>query len=97
LTGGWTGSETTAGSFQKQDSDAGLQRRVETLQIGIVGVNDNGKTNSDTISNHIVGNLSERYSLEEVVTIKKHSVSHAIKDDAPRMLAQKCKLLFKSK
>ena len=68
----------------------GMAPRIENLQNGILGVIDNGKTNSDTVLNRIVSNLAKRYALEEIVTIKKHSVSHAIKDDAAQMLAQKC-------
>ena len=72
----------------------GMAPRIENLQNGILGVIDNGKTNSDTVLNRIVSILSERYSLADVVTIKKHSVSHAIKNDAARMLAQKCKFVL---
>jgi hypothetical protein len=72
----------------------GMAPRVENLQNGILGVIDNGKTNSDTVLNRIVGNLAERYALEDIVTIKKHSVSHAINDDAARMLAQKCNFVL---
>jgi hypothetical protein len=68
----------------------GMAPRIENLQNGVLGVIDNGKTNSDTVLNRVVSNLAERYSLEDVVTVKKHSVSHAIKDDAAQMLAQKC-------
>ncbi len=64
--------------------------RIENLQNGVLGVIDNGKTNSDTVLNRIVSNLAKRYSLGDVVTVKKHSVSHAVKDDAAQMLAQKC-------
>ena len=72
----------------------GLAPRIENLQNGRLGVIDNGKTNSDTVLNRIVSNLAERYSLEDVVTIKKDSVSHAVKDDAARMLAQKCNFVL---
>jgi hypothetical protein len=68
----------------------GMAPRIENLQNCVLGVIDNGKTNSDTVLNRIVSNLAERYPLEDVVTVKKHSVSHAIKDDAAQMLAQKC-------
>ena len=68
----------------------GMAPRIEKLQKGVLGVIDNGKTNSDTVLNRIVSNLTERYSLKNVVTVKKHSVSHAIEDNAARMLAQKC-------
>jgi hypothetical protein len=72
----------------------GMAPRVENLQNGILGVIDNGKTNSDTVLNRIVSNLAKRYALEEIVTIKKHSVSHAIKDGAAQMLAQKCNFVL---
>jgi hypothetical protein len=67
-----------------------LAPRVKNLQDGILGVIDNGKRNSDTVLNRIVSNLSERYPFKDVIAVKKHSVSHAIKDDAAHMLAQKC-------
>ena len=72
----------------------GMAPRIENLRNGILGVIDNGKTNSDTVLNRIVSNLAKRYALEEIVTIKKHSVSHAIKDDAAQMLAQKCNFVL---
>ena len=72
----------------------GMAPRIENLQNGILGVIDNGKTNSDTVLNRIVSNLAKRYALEEIVTIKKHSVSHAVKDDAAQMLAQKCNFVL---
>ena len=72
----------------------GMAPRIENLQNGILGVIDNGKTNSDTVLNRIVGNLAKRYALEDIVTIKKHSVSHAINDDAAQMLAQKCNFVL---
>ncbi len=72
----------------------GMAPRIEKLQNGVLGVIDNGKTNSDTVLSRIVSNLAERYSLEEVVTIKKDSVSHAIKDEAAQMLAQKCNFVL---
>ena len=72
----------------------GMAPRIENLQDGVLGVIDNGKTNSDTVLSRIVTKLAERFSLEDVVTVKKHSVSHAIKDDAARMLAQKCNFVL---
>ena len=72
----------------------GMAPRIENLQNGILGVIDNGKTNSDTVLNRIVSNLAKRYALEEIVNIKKHSASHAIKDDAAQMLAQKCNFVL---
>ena len=72
----------------------GMAPRIENLQNGVLGVIDNGKTNSDTVLNRIVTKLAERFSLEDVVTVKKHSVSHAIKDDAARMLAQTCNFVL---
>ena len=72
----------------------GLAPRIENLQNGVLGVIDNGKTNSDTVLNRIVSNLAERYSLKEVVTVKKRSVSHAIKDEEAQMLAQKCNFVL---
>ena len=71
-----------------------LSPRVKNLQGGVLGVIDNGKTNSDTVLNRIVSGLSERYPFKDVITVKKHSVSHAIKDDAAQMLAQKCNFVL---
>lgn len=67
-----------------------LAPRVKDLHDGVLGVIDNGKTNSDTVLNRIVSDLSERYPLRDVITIKKHAVSQAIKEDVAQMLAQKC-------
>jgi hypothetical protein len=67
-----------------------LSPRVKNLKGGVLGVIDNGKTNSDTVLNRIVSDLSVRYPFRDVVTVKKHSVSHAIKEDIAQMLAQKC-------
>ena len=72
----------------------GMAPRIENLKNGVLGVIDNGKTNSDTVLNRIVTKLAERISLADVVTVKKHSASHAIKDDAARMLAQKCNFVL---
>ena len=71
-------------------SNMELSPRVKNLQGGVLGVIDNGKTNSDTVLNRIVSDLSVRYHFKDVITVKKHSVSHAIKDDIAQMLAQKC-------
>ena len=68
----------------------GMAPRIEALQSGVLGVIDNGKTNSDTVLNRIVGHLTERYSLQNVVFVKKQSVSHGVDDEAARMLARKC-------
>ena len=68
----------------------GLAPRVKHLQEGVLGVIDNGKTNSDTVLDRLVSDLSERYPLKEVVTVKKHAISQATKEDAAQMLAQKC-------
>ena len=67
-----------------------LAPRVESLQNGVLGVIDNGKTNSDTVLGRIVSDLSERYLFRDVIRVTKHSISHAIKDDAAQMLAKKC-------
>ncbi|CAB1065285.1 hypothetical protein D1BOALGB6SA_10082 [Olavius sp. associated proteobacterium Delta 1] len=72
----------------------GMAPRIENLQNGILGVIDNGKTNSDTVLNCIVSNLAQRYPLEDVVTVKKHSVSHAVEENAAQMLAQKCNFVL---
>jgi hypothetical protein len=72
----------------------GMAPRIENLQNGVLGVIDNGKANSDTVLNRIVARLAERFALKEVVTVKKHSVSHGIKDDAALMLAQKCNFVL---
>jgi hypothetical protein len=64
--------------------------RLESLQDGVLGVIDNGKINSDTFLNQIVGSLTARYALKDVVPIRKSSASHAVKTDAAQLLAQKC-------
>ncbi len=66
-----------------------MARRVETLQNGVLGVIDNGKSNSDTVLNRIVKGIQSRYPLNEVISIKKGSVSHAVEDDAAQKLAGK--------
>jgi hypothetical protein len=71
-------------------SNMEVSPRVKNLKGGVLGVIDNGKTNSDTVLNRIVSDLSVRYPFKDVVTVKKHSVSHAIKDDVAQMLAEKC-------
>jgi hypothetical protein len=71
-------------------NNTALSPRVKNLQGGVLGVIDNGKTNSDTVLNRIASDLSARYHFKDVITVKKHSVSHAIKHDAADMLAQKC-------
>ncbi len=72
----------------------GMAPRIESLQNGVLGVIDNGKTNSDKVLSRIVTKLAERFSLKDVVTVKKPSVSHAIKDDSARMLAKKCSFVL---
>jgi len=49
----------------------GMAPRIENLQNGILGVIDNGKTNSDTVLNRIVSILAERAC---------HSVTRALRD-----------------
>jgi hypothetical protein len=68
--------------------------RLKSLQNGALGVIDNGKTNSDTVLNQIVGSLKARYSLKDVVPIRKSSASHALKSDEAEMLAQTCDLVL---
>jgi hypothetical protein len=67
-----------------------LSPKVKNLQGGVLGVVDNGKTNSNTVLKRIASDLSVRYHFKDVITVKKHSVSHAIRDDDAEMLAQKC-------
>ena len=67
-----------------------LAPRVASLQNGVLGVINNGKTNSDTVLSRIVRDLSEQYLFKDVISVIKHSISHAIKDDAAQMLAKKC-------
>ncbi len=67
-----------------------LAQRTETLQNGVLGVIDNGKPNSDTVLNRIVKGIQSRYTLNEVISIKKGSVSHAVEDDAAQKLAGEC-------
>ena len=67
-----------------------MAKRVDTLQDGVLGVVDNGKTRSDTVLNQIVKGLKSRYPLKDVIAIRKESVSHAVRDDIAQMLAKRC-------
>ena len=67
-----------------------MAQRTETLQNGVLGVIDNGKPNSDTVLNQVVKGIQSRYPLNEVISIKKESVSHAVEDGAAKKLAGKC-------
>ena len=67
-----------------------LARRPRTLQNGVLGVIDNGKTNSDTVLGQIVEGFKSRHQLREVVTVRKDTSSHAVAEDVSRMLAQEC-------
>ena len=64
--------------------------RPDTLHDGVLGVIDNGKTNSDIVLNRIVKGLRARYHLKDVIKIKKHSASHQLQKDASRKLADHC-------
>ena len=64
--------------------------RPDSLHDGVLGVIDNGKTNSDTVLNRIIEGLRVRYKLKDVINIKKYSASHQLQDDASRELADKC-------
>jgi hypothetical protein len=64
--------------------------RLESLQNGVLGVIDNGKRNSDTVLNQIADNLTARYALKDVVSIRKISASQAVKTGEAAMLSQKC-------
>ncbi len=67
-----------------------MAQRVETIQNGVLGVIDNGKPHSDTVLNRIVKGIQSRYPLNEVISIKKGSVSHAVEDDIAQKLAGEC-------
>jgi hypothetical protein len=64
--------------------------RPDSLHDGVLGIIDNGKTNSDIVLNRIVEGLRVRYKLKDVVKIKKHSASHQLQKDASRELAGTC-------
>lgn len=55
-----------------------LADRVVTLENGILGIIDNRKHNSDTVLSHLARRLAERYPLQEIVTVRKHSFSHPL-------------------
>ncbi len=67
-----------------------MAQRVDTLQNGVLGVIDNGKPNSDTVLKRIVKGIQSRYPLNEVISIKKGSVSHAVEDGTAQKLAGEC-------
>ncbi len=67
-----------------------MAQRTETLQNGVLGVIDNGKPNSDTVLNRVIKGIQSRYPLNNVISIKKGSASHAVADDAAQNLAGKC-------
>ena len=67
-----------------------LAQRPDTLQDGVLGVIDNGKTNSDTVLDQIVEGLKSCYQLTDVIAVRKERASHAIAEDKSRILAQKC-------
>jgi hypothetical protein len=77
---------TSGPRYDKTD----IAPRPADLNDGVLGVIDNGKTNSDTVLNRIAEGLGARYSLKDVIKVKKHSVSHQVQEDAARELADTC-------
>ena len=70
--------------------ETAMAPRRDSLKNGVVGVIDNGKANSDKVLNRIVSGLGARFPLKDTVFIKKHSVSHAVRTDVARRLAETC-------
>ena len=64
--------------------------RPDTLNHSVLGVIDNGKLHSDAVLDRITRGLKERYHLKDVIGVKKESVSHPIRDDEARRLADRC-------
>jgi hypothetical protein len=64
--------------------------RPDTLNHSVLGVIDNGKLHSDAVLDRITRGLKERFQLRHVIRLTKESVSHSIRDDEARRLADQC-------
>ena len=64
--------------------------RPDTLNHSVLGVIDNGKLHSDAVLDRITRGLKGRYHLKDVIRVKKESVSHPIRVDEARRLADQC-------
>ena len=64
--------------------------RPDRLKHSVLGVIDNGKLHSNTVLDRITSGLKARYHLKNVVGVKKDSISHPIRDDEARRLADQC-------
>lgn len=68
--------------------------RPASLQGKVLGIIDNGKRNSDTVLQYIGQQLKERYGIKETITIKKHSFSHAIRENEADTLKKQCDIVI---
>lgn len=67
-----------------------LAPRPASLDRSVAGVIDNGKLQSDVVLNRMVENLKSRFAISDVVSVRKSAASQGIKEEAARMLAEKC-------
>jgi hypothetical protein len=67
-----------------------MAKRPVTLEHGVLGIIDNGKTNSDTVLHQVGERLQEKFNLKEVVYLKKYSFSHPIREAEAEKLAKQC-------
>jgi hypothetical protein len=70
--------------------ETAMAPRVASLENGVLGVIDNGKTNSDAVLGRIAENLKESYKIAEVVRVKKRSSSHRVEEELAEDLAERC-------
>jgi hypothetical protein len=67
-----------------------MAKRPDTLKYGVLGIINNGKTNSDTVLTQIANRLQDQYNLKEIVYLKKYSFSHPIREAEAEKLAKQC-------
>jgi hypothetical protein len=67
-----------------------MAKRPATLEHGVLGIIDNGKTNSDTVLHHVAQRLQEKFNLKDIVYVKKYSFSHPIREAEADKLAKQC-------
>jgi hypothetical protein len=67
-----------------------MAKRPVTLEQGVLGIIDNGKTNSDTVLHQVAQHIQEKFNLKEVVYLRKYSFSHPIREAEAEKLAKQC-------
>lgn len=70
--------------------EALMAPRPSTLEHGILGLIDNGKTNSNTVLQQVASRLQKKFNLKEIVYLKKYSFSHPIREAEAEKLAKQC-------